>query len=290
MANYLSPPLDSYFEEVAKISGRMMALAGILPGMHEEYTKTSPSTDCVISSSLIVYRDLTLKPATDNLEAPNFHYEVKLSNLKDEIDLWISSNCGQAIADTYETFEDYFITILTTYLFHNQDKLVELGMSDGSLQLLEPTIKDFVTRSKRTNNKGLIQLTSKLSPYFSTHESTNYFQVNILHWFDLLSAVRHTLIHSRQAISKELLAYLEKHKSNKSKDLFDRQFKRKSVSGDVRIFLTQNSASDVITWLNSFAHLIFKCLSTEAGLSTSVPRYIPEPLGSGWEPAADSTI
>jgi hypothetical protein len=100
--------------------------------------------------------------------------------------------------------------------------------------------------------------------------------MDMLQRFDLLSLVRHTLVHNRQAISKGLLEYIEKNKVNKSRELFERQFERKNIDGRIQIFLTAAKASDVLTWLNSFAHLIFKSLSMEQNLLNSVgPKTAP---------------
>ena len=88
--------------------------------------------------------------------------------------------------------------------------------------------------------------------------------------------VRHVLVHNRQVISKGFLEYLEKNKCNKSIELFDRQFERKKIDGRICIYLTRDKANDIITWLNSFAHYIFKSISIDTGLPTDIPIFRPK--------------
>jgi hypothetical protein len=135
-----------------------------------------------------------------------------------------------------------------------------------------------VKLKQKTNNKGLIAIVRKLSPHFRNHESNNIHRVQITQWFDLVSVIRHTLIHNRQIISQRLLMYLETNKANKASEMFDRHFKRKKIGDGVCIYLERNTASDVIDWLNTFAHFIFAGLSMEAKLSLEVPQYVPPPL------------
>ncbi len=187
----------------------------------------------------------------------------------------VSRECCLTVAQAYEVFESFFLQILTDYLRYNPSKLVELNFLKAKLILHEIEIKRMLKKSSGKNNKGLISITKKISDHFKTHESKNYFSVNIFHWFDLLSMVRHVLVHNRQVVSKGFLDYLEKNKCNKSIELFDRQFERKKIDDRVCIYLTPDKASDIITWLNSFAHYIFKSISVDSQLPIDIPIFIP---------------
>ena len=141
--------------------------------------------------------------------------------------------------------------------------------------MLRETIREKVKKGQGVNNKGLLAMVRKISPHFRTHESKNIHGVNISQWFDLITMIRHTLVHNRQIISSRLLKYLEKQKAN---EMFDRHFQRKSIDNKICIYLEKNTASDIINWLNTFAHFIFVSLSQEANLSFDVPQYVPPPL------------
>jgi hypothetical protein len=115
----------------------------------------------------------------------------------------------------------------------------------------------------------------KISTHFRTHEAKNIHGVNISQWFDLVTMIRHTLVHNRQIISNRLLKYIEKQKAN---EMFDRHFQRKRIDNKVCIYLERNTASDIIDWLNTFAHFIFVGLSKEANMSLNIPQYVAPPL------------
>ena len=140
---------------------------------------------------------------------------------------------------------------------------------------MKETIREYIKRKKETNNKGLLSMIRKLSMHFREFEGNNIHKVNICQWFDLLSIVRHCVVHNREVISPRFLKYLETHKSNA---MFDRHFNRKRIDGEIRIFLQPDIASDIMNWLNSFAHFIFVSLSKEAGLSLKVSSYIPRSI------------
>jgi len=158
----------------------------------------------------------------------------------------ISRESCLTVAQAFEVFESYFLQILTDYLRYNPSKPVGLKLLKAELILPKAEIKGMLRKSSGKNNKGRISITKKISGHFKTHESKNYFSVNISHWFDLLSMVRHELVHNRQIISKGFLDYLEKNKCNKLFELFDRQFERKKIDDRVCIYLTPEKASDII--------------------------------------------
>jgi len=158
---------------------------------------------------------------------------------------------------------------------YNQNKLSLLKFSNGNLILLRDTIRSMVKKKQGSNNKGLLAIVRKVSPHFITYEANNIHEVNISQWFDLLTMIRHTLVHNRQIISQRLLDYIVKQKAN---EMFDRHFKRKKINNQICIYLDGNTASDVFSWLHTFAHFIFVGLSKEAKLSLHIPQYVSPPI------------
>ena len=165
------------------------------------------------------------------------------------------------------------IELLTEYFLHNQDKLKTLGLTSGGIILIKETIRTMIKKQQKSNNKGLLSIVRKLSSYFRTHEASNMYHINISHWFDLISMIRHTLVHNRQIISNPLLKYLEKNKANL---MFSEHFQMKKIGGNICIYLEQSKAYEIILRLNAFAYFIFKGLSIEARLSFETPDYIPQ--------------
>ena len=211
----------------------------------------------------------------DNLFSPNFSYEMSVDTMPKEIKDIISQQSCFAVSQAYEVFESFLIELITEYLLNNQSKLQLFKFTNSNIILLRETIREMVKKGQGVNNKGLLAMVRKVSPHFKTHETNNIHKVNISQWFDLVTMIRHTLVHNRQIISPRLLKYLEKQKAN---EMFDRHFQRKRIDNKVRIYLEKNTASDIIDWLNTFAHFIFVGLSKEANLSLVIPQYIPPPL------------
>jgi hypothetical protein len=55
--------------------------------------------------------------------------------------------------------------------------------------------------------------------------------------------------------------------------MFEQFFKRKQIGKNVCIYIEMNTASDLINWLNTFAHFIFKSLSLSLGVPISIQEY-----------------
>jgi len=221
--NYLLPSVEEYFKEICFLKGKLHIVATYLPD-YCNYLINNNSVDRELHSSLTTFRDLTVKPKLDNLTIPNFCYSIYLSSISEEVKNLVSRESCLTVAQAYEVFESFFLQILIDYFKYNPLKLVELKFLKAKLILPEVEIKSMLKNYVGANNKGLISITKKISDHFKTYESKNYFSVNIFHWFDLLSMVRHVLVHNRQVISNRFLDYLEKNKCNKSIELFDMQF------------------------------------------------------------------
>jgi hypothetical protein len=274
MENYLLGTLENYFDEINLINARLhLVTAGLnrfKDEMHEKKGEFAFS-----SSSITTFRDLSIPPAQNNLFAPNFSYDLELEKLNEEIELIISRESCLIVSQAYEVFESFFLEIIMEYFYHNQNQLTILKVEDLSKIFTKIEIRKLVKNSQDTNNRGLISIIRKISSYYEKYEANNCFDLNISHWFDLVSAVRHTIVHSRQKVTKGLLNYFEKHKNNKVDTIFSRNFEIKNVNEVQVIFLTSNQGTDIITWLNSYAHFIYKCLSGAGNLDIRVPLYSP---------------
>ena len=272
--NYLLKILNAYFEEILPIKGRLTVSESFLNTKKDEILNENREHRSVVSA-IASYRDLSLLQGGNNLFSPNFSYEMTIDTMANEINDIVSQQSCFAVSQAYEVFESFLIELMTEYLLHNQNKLQLLKFTHGNIILLRETIREMVKKGQGVNNKGLLAMVRKISPHFRTHETKNIHNVNISQWFDLVTMIRHTLVHNRQIISSRLLKYLEKQKAN---EMFDRHFQRKRIDNRVCIYLEKNTATDIINWLNTFAHFIFVGLSKEANLPLYIPQYIPPPL------------
>lgn len=274
MKNYLLKILDDYFAEILAIEGNLILSESFLIAKKDDIIKEKRENKEIVSA-ITSYRDLSLIKDENNLFAPNLSYLITTDNLENEIKHVISQQCCFAVSQAYEVFESFLIELLTEFFLKNQEKLKAVKFVTGDIILIRETIRNMVKQKQKANNKGLLSMVRKLSTYFRNHESNNIHKVDISQWFDLVSMIRHTLVHNRQIISERLLNYLE---TNKANAMFDRHFQRKKIGDNVCVYLEKNIASDILNWLNTFAHFIFISLSIEAKLSLDVPQYIPPPL------------
>lgn len=272
--NYLLKILNSYFNEVLSIEGRLNVSESFLNAKKADIIKENRTRNSIVSA-ITSYRDLSLIEGGYNLFSANFRYEMNTGNMENEIKDIISQQSCFAVSQAYEVFESFLIELMTEYLMNNQNKLQVLKFTNGNIILLRETIREMVKKKQGVNNKGLLAMVRKISPHFQKYESKNIHDVNISQWFDLVTMIRHTLVHNRQTISNRLLNYIEKQKAN---EMFNRHFQRKKIDNQVRIYLEKNTATDIIDWLNTFAHFIFVGLSNEANLSLQIPQYAAPPL------------
>ena len=177
MINYLLRILNSYFEEILAIEGKLNVSESFLNAKKDDILKENRIHKSIVSS-ITSYRDLSLLQGGDNLFTPNYSYEMIVDNMDNEIRDIISQQCCFAISQTYEVFESFLIELLTEYLLNNQNKLQLLKFKSGNIILVRETIRELVKKGQGSNNKGLLAIIRKLSPHFRTHEAKNIYNVN----------------------------------------------------------------------------------------------------------------
>lgn len=271
MKNYLLPILENYYEEILSIESKL-TMSKILIEIGANTMHKENQFDGKLFGAITSFRDISLINAEENLFKPDYSYQIYLSNLDEEVQKIINERCCYGISQSYEALENYFIEILSEYFFYNQEKLLELKLIEIQTPLIREEIREIIKRNQKVNNKGLFHIIRKISPHFRKFEYKNIYGVNITQWFDLIAMIRHTLVHNRQVILPGLLEYIN---DQKAIVMFDKFFKRKKIGKNVCIYIEMNTTSDLINWLNTFAHFIFKSLSLSLGLTINIKEYNP---------------
>ena len=271
MKNYLLPVLENYYEEILSIESKLSVSKTLLE-IGAKKIKEENQDGREFFTAITSYRDISLINAQENLFTPNYNYLIFFSTLDDEVQKIVNERCCYAVAQSYEALESFFIDILTEYFFLNQEKLLILKLVEVSNPLIRNEIRVILKRNQKDNNKGLIHITRKLSDHFREYEFKNIYGINITQWFDLISKIRHILVHNRQVISADFLEYIRETKATL---MFDQFFKRKQIGKNVCIYIEINTAGEIIHWLNGFAHFIFKSLSLSLELRTDIEEYNP---------------
>jgi hypothetical protein len=267
--NYLLNFLEDYFNEILRIEGNLIVTEVFLKN-HKEYQVLRDPENRQLISAITSYRDLSFPKGQNNLFSPRFSFSLTVDELERRIEDIISQQACMSIAQGYEAFESFLINILVEVLNRHPEKAVKLNVIEEGTVLTRSELKKLVRSKQGTNNKGLLGFVRRLSAHFREYERNNIFEVNFSEWFDMISMVRHILVHERQKISDGLLDYLKTKKVN---EMFERHFTRRKIEADVHISLNRHSASDILNWMNSFAHFIFKGLSIECKLESIVPQY-----------------
>ena len=265
MKNYLLPVINAYFNEIAVLEGKLFLSQYFI----ENFTKSLKNDESFKHDSMTFYRDLSIPKGQFNCFPTGYEYSVNKINLEDEISNILSKEFCLTISQAYEVFESFLKKILTQFLYNNQSDLVTLKILQANLVLTKELITEKIKFEQGTNNRGLISIVRKLSNYFKQHETNNTWKEDVPKWFDLLSEVRHNIVHNRQVISNRFLNYLTKRNANK---LFETYFSKKKVDGEICIFQTHHQTMKNIDLLNEFAFLVFKSLSVDKGLDSSYQK------------------
>ncbi len=273
MQNYLLNSLETYFSRVLILESKLRITGTYL----SEYSKqiiNEKREHRALHSAITIYRDMSLIEGGDNLFTPNYSFEMDVDSLNNQIDDIISQQGCFAVAQGYEFFETFLIDIITDYIFFNQEKLRMIGVSAAKLIMLRSTIREKVKLIKE-GNKGRFSILRKSCSFFQKHETKNIYNYNISLWFNLITLVRHDIVHNGQRASKKLMEYV---RENNLEKIFNEQIETKKIVNDISIFFKLDSAGEIIHRLNGLAHFVFKSISIELGLSANVPQYIPPPL------------
>jgi len=272
MENYLLPILLSYYKEIMFLTGRAHVMDTVIDNYKEQMININDEYP-FISASISSYRDITQFFPNENLYSPDFLYHLSKKELIQE-SIYLKNNQRVfTISQSYEVMESFLVNILTEYLSKNPDEFVTLGFFSEPVILPKVDIRKLVDKSKEINNSGIIKRIRKISKNFQAHENNNILKLNVSHWFEIVSMVRHLIVHNRKIVTDKFREFLEKNNANKYEEIFNNYFEIETIDDVSSIFINRNKISDIIITLNCFAHFIFKSLSIEANLSLEVPQY-----------------
>jgi hypothetical protein len=268
MESYLHKILKSYFKESTKVDGFLLTVESFIKYTENKYSELNIVDDRVAGLRSL-FRDLSDLTSKENLYSTGFRYELKISEFKEDIALLVSRECCFALSQVYEIFETYLKNILSSFLFHNPlfFDSVEIKNFDtpSTIQEYRDCI-NFLQRQGK-NNKKLFSTIRKISSFYSKHEIVNIRSFNLNNWYDLISEIRHAIIHNQQKLTLKVQNIIS---HNRNKEIYDRYFlSEKSYENNI-IITDRLKTTDHICLFDSFAYLIFKSLSLETNLD---PKY-----------------
>lgn len=246
------------------LEGKLFVLDRFIKNFQNDLLKKE-TFDRELISSISAFRDLSKFTDDNNLYNTGYSYSLHSSALKNEIEIILSKEYCLILSQAYEIFETYLADMFTELLFAMPDHLITLKLLEVKLHLPKKSLKAYIKEKigRPKNNRKYISSLRKLSKHFAEHETKNIYNLNISVWFDLVSELRHNIIHNRQVISNNLLEFL---KDNERAKLFKQFFDRKTTYDGVVIFMTNEKFHINLDRLNEFAFFIFKSLSIDNNL------------------------
>ena len=178
------------------LEGKIFVLDDFVNNFRNDLTKRE-TIDRDLISSISVFRDLSKMEKGDNLYTTGYSYRFRTSDLKEEIDIILSKEYCLTLSQAYEVFETYLIELYTELLLFFPEHLVTLKVLSTKLHLPKTSLKEYIKEKigREKNNRKFINSSRKLSKHFTQHETKNIYNINISTWFDLVSELRHNIVH-----------------------------------------------------------------------------------------------
>jgi len=258
--NYLTPILVDYFKEITKLEGGLLTIKSFI-NYTQNHLDLEPDANFV--ELISTYRDLSQLDGGNNLYWTGQHFSYKIK----EDTLFIESReCCFGIAQTYEIFESFLKRIVVELLENNYNYISLVTNDTNSNIISKESLIEIVNQfqKKDKNNKKFLWLFRKISTFYKKHEKENICRYNMADWFDLVSEIRHAIIHNRQNLTDKVKISI---KRNDNQAIFGRYFNEdlSILSGFLIIDILKTG--EIIHLFNQFAHLIWKSLSLECNLN-----------------------
>jgi len=270
--NYLLPSINAYFEEITSYEGDILTIHSLLKFYKSQISFEKRQIKW-LSQLVSTYRDLSLIHSEHNLFFTNYNYSLNENNFIESLDWLESRESLNIIAKVYEVFESYLKDILVQY-FSNNNNIIETIEPFNKIYLGSSSIRSAINKFKNNerNNKKLIWILRRISPFYEAHETENIYHMPMHIWFDLVSDIRHIIIHNRQKVTKSFLSSLNDHPK---REIFDRFLSVREFNQIEYLYAEQAVIGNLIHFFNQFAHLVFKSISIDAKLNPEYKKLHP---------------
>ncbi len=265
--NYLLAPINRYYKNAIAIEGDLLTIDSTFRFFEKQYPKEKSPVDC-INALASFYRDLTQMEGGSNLYWTYYDYSLTKDNFLESIDRIRSKVALLLFSQIYELLESYLKDILVVFFERNPDFInkakVFKELNDEATNASE--LVDRLSK-KGKNNRKILWSIRKLSKDYRQYETANIYNLPLHHWLDLISDVRHLVVHQRQRMTPFFASGL---RYNSKQLIFNRYFSTYTWDGEEYIYLNKQTAGILINSVHDFALLVFKSLSLAVGLN---PKY-----------------
>jgi hypothetical protein len=197
----------------------------------------------------------------------DYSFELWVNDIDYKIDLLIDRESMRSIAYCYEVLEKYLYDVTAIYLFHNRIKYADL--IERIIKPLDETSDSYfygIRKLRGRNNRDILSLLRKLSDHFDKAESKNNEGIDLKEWFEVLSKVRHAIIHSNFRLKKDSKQLL----TSSQYDLLSLYFPHVEEKDFYEFKIKRSHAEKMLRLITEYGILVFKSLSIEGGYNWKV--------------------
>ena len=206
----------------------------------------------------------------------DYSFELRVEEIDEKINLLINREAMRNIAFTYEVLETFIFNIISKFLFLNKSQYQELiskklKPKDQTVECYQEAIRNL--RGK--NNREVLSLLRTISSHFSLAEIKNHEGVNLRDWIEVLSQVRHGIIHSNFRIMKNKNFNL----TPEQQEVMLKYFPYNEQDAYYDLTIENVQAVKIFNLITEYGFLVFKSLSIEQDYDWKVFRYMDGPPG-----------
>jgi len=277
--NYLVPSIRELFTRIEYLKGYVFQFDNdirnyskiLVKRLHEQGI-IKDNENISLKASRIAISDLTEDTSYRNYYAlPTELYEVSSEDFADKNDQLIQVISSLLVAQAYDATETFLKRILILYFENNPQIGIEtIGKLNCKWNKKEIDWEDTVKKLRQgENNKELLSIFRILSPEFNEAEIANNRSLDLRIWFNMISIVRHSIVHSNTILKPELFNGL----GNNGQKILTFFFNVENENlGNKKLIISAKQASRAMEIFCEFGFLMFKSLSKTANLNWRILR------------------
>jgi hypothetical protein len=272
--NYLVPSIRELFTRIEYLKGYVFQFDNdirnyskiLVKRLHEQGI-IKDNENISLKASRIAISDLTEDTSYRNYYSlPTEFYEVSSEDFADKNDQLIQVISSLLVAQAYDAMETFLKHILILYFENNPQIGIEtIGKLNCKWNKEEIDWENTVKKLRQgENNKELLKILRILSPEFNEAEIANNRSLDLPIWFNMISIVRHSIVHSNAILKPELFNGL----GNNGQEILTFFFNvGNENSGNKKLIISAKQASRAMEIFCEFGFLMFKSLSKTANLN-----------------------
>ncbi len=274
--NYLEPPLLNVLTKIELNQGYLNHIAHDLDQFNKKLVSGLKSKINFLKGTKLVLSDLTGE--TENgweiiFPSNTPGYFVTPENyLEKNLEIFSIVSLNLTVQN-YEAIETYIKDIFIAY-FKNNEQLAKETIGKINLRYDRDQInwrKTIQQLNKGVNKKSYLEILRELSLEFKEGEQRNLSNIDLKDWFEMISIVRHSIVHSNSIIKNEEANKLSTSMKNHLNYFFNISNKE---NGSIKITLDISKQRQLFKFFAEYCFFVFKSLSNSLGLEWRIMKYI----------------